>query len=126
MEIEECETRLHACSHRKEKSYQSIALSYVWKSIMKQALRVLVTRRIESLAVRTFKMRSFRQVTRTFRVDRRKGARMVEGRNTTRMYPTSRRKTANPCLGAEGGGKGEGERVHETETPGKGICCHGP
>lgn len=70
-------------------------------------------------------MRSFRQVTRTFRVDRREGARVVEGCNTTRMYQSSRRKTANPCLEVEGGGR-RGERVHETETPGKGICCHGP
>lgn len=65
-------------------------------------------------------MRSFRQVTRTFRVDRREGARVVEGCNTTRMYPSSRRKTANPCLEVEGGGTKGGESPRDG-NPGKGY-----
>lgn len=41
---------------------------------------------------------------------------MVEGRNTTRMYPSSKRKTANPCLGVEGG-EWKGERESTRRKP---------
>lgn len=47
-------------------------------------------------------------------------------RETTRLWP--RRKTGNPCLVVEAedrDGSGRGEETAQ-ETPGKGICCHGP
>lgn len=74
----------------------------------------------EALPARTFKTRSFRQVTRTFRVDRRKGARMVEGRNTTRMYPELEEEDCQPLPRGRRGRKG-GRESPRDGNPGKGY-----
>lgn len=45
---------------------------------------------------------------------------MAEGRNTTRLYPSPRRKIANSCLGMEAEERGGGEGPRDG-NPGKGV-----
>lgn len=99
------------CIHvlREKKKKKKKTFSYVWKSISKQALRILVACRIARLSPRGHSRRDhFVKLHGLLGSIDGKGQGMVEGRNTTRMYPELEEEDCQPLPRGRRGRKGRG------------------